>query len=77
MTPDQDRDVVVHQFTAVDALTGATIGERWSVWCGRESEGSFDSENEALAAARSIADERDAPVWLIQHGRTPTLLPTS
>jgi hypothetical protein len=71
VTPDHDRDIVVHAFAAVDALTGAPIGERWSVWCGRESQGSFDSEAEALAAAHAAADGRDALIWLIQEGRPP------
>jgi hypothetical protein len=69
MTPDHDRDVVVHQFTAIDALTGQALGDRWSVWAGRESEGSFDGEAEAIAAARAVADERGAPLWLLQEGR--------
>ena len=73
MTPDHDRDVVVHQFTAIDALTGQTLGDRWSVWSGRESEGSFATEAEALAAARGVADERGAPVWLVSTGGTPEL----
>ena len=75
LTPDHDRDVVVHQFTAVDALTGAPLGERWTVWSGRESEGAFDTEAEALAAARAVADERGAPIWLIQHGHPPFRVP--
>jgi hypothetical protein len=69
--PDQDRDIIVYQFTAVDALTGADLGARWTVWCGRESEGSFATEADALAAAHAIAGERGAAVWLIQHGREP------
>ena len=32
MTPDENRDVVVHAYTLVDALTGDPIGKRWSVW---------------------------------------------
>jgi hypothetical protein len=74
-TPDHDRDVIVHVFAAVDALTGQTLGDRWSVWCGRESVGSFVSEAEALAAARdAAADAGDRPVWLVQSGRPPKLV---
>jgi hypothetical protein len=51
LTPDERRDVVVHQFKAIDALTGDPVGERWSVWLGRDNEGSFDTEAEALAGA--------------------------
>jgi hypothetical protein len=61
---DANRDVFVHAFTLVDALTGEAIGERWSVWIGPDNEGSFDSEGEALAAALAIAVERGVPAWL-------------
>ena len=67
MTPDESRDVVVHAFTLVDALTGDQIGERWSVWLGRESQGSYDSEGAALDAARAIAGERGLPAWLMRE----------
>ena len=67
---DTDRDIVVHRFEAVDALTGQAIGDRWTVWFGRESEGSFDTEDEALATARALADETGRPAWLQEHGRT-------
>ena len=66
MTPDENRDVVVHAFTLVDALTGDPIGKRWSVWLGRESQGSYDSEGAALDTARTIAEERDLPAWLVR-----------
>ena len=49
MTPDPGRDVMVYQVAMVDALSGVSIGDRWTVWVGRESEGSFDSEAEAEA----------------------------
>jgi hypothetical protein len=75
LAPDHDRDVVVHAFAAVDALTGEALGEGWSVRCGRESTGSFDSEDEALAAARAAAaDAGDRPVWLLRPGRPPVLV---
>ena len=73
MRPDHDRDVIVHVFAAVDALTGNEVGERWSVWCGRESAGSFDSEDAALAAARAEA-AGDRPVWLLRPGQPPQLV---
>ena len=75
MEPDHDRDVVVHVFAAVDALTGEGLGDRWSVWCGRESAGSYDNESDALAAAReAAADAGDRPVWLLRAGRPPRLV---
>jgi hypothetical protein len=73
-SPDHDRDVIVHRFMAVDALTGAEIGDRWSVWCGRDSEGAFDTEGEAFAAAFALAGDREVPIWLIQTGLAPTQL---
>ena len=74
MRPDPDRDILVHVFDAIDALTGEHQGERWSVWCGRESVGSFDSEDEALAAARAEAATVDRPVWLMRPGQPPQLV---
>jgi hypothetical protein len=68
VTPDANRDVVVHAFTLVDALTGEAVGDRWSVWIGRDREGSFDNEGDALARARAIADERGVPAWLVRAG---------
>lgn len=73
-TPDQDRDVIVHGITLVDALTGTPVGHRWSVWIGREHEGSFDTEGDALALALEVAGERGLPAWLVRDGRPPTAI---
>jgi hypothetical protein len=70
VTPDHDRDIVIHRFSALDALTGAAIGDRWSVWLGRESRGTFADEGQALAEARALTEETGRPVWLQDHGRT-------
>jgi hypothetical protein len=70
LTPDESRDVIVHAFTLVDALAGDPVGERWSVWLGQENEGSFDSEDDALAAARAIAEEHGVAAWLRRANRT-------
>ena len=72
LTPDQNRDVIIHAFTLIDALSGETLGERWSVWLGRDNEGSFESEGEALSAARAIADECGRPAWLRKSGQPMT-----
>jgi len=74
MKPDDDRDIIIHVFTLVDALTGERLGERWSVWCGRESAGAFESEADAIAAARAAAEESARPVWLVRAGREPSLV---
>ena len=42
---------MVYHVAMIDALSGASIGDRWTVWVGTESEGSFDSEAEAVSAA--------------------------
>jgi hypothetical protein len=72
--PDDERDIIIHVFVLVDALTGDELGERWSVWCGRESAGAFESEAEALAAARAAAEDSHRPVWLLRTGQPPSLL---
>jgi hypothetical protein len=74
VTPDPDRDIIVQAFDAIDALTGERQGERWSVWCGRESVGSFDAEDDALAAARDEAAAAARPVWLMRPGQPPQLV---
>jgi hypothetical protein len=66
MTPDPSRDIVVYHFPAVDALSGDAIGDRWSIWIGRESYGAFDREGDALGEARALAEETGRPAWLIQ-----------
>jgi hypothetical protein len=68
VTPDPDRDVVVHHFTAIDALTGETVGDRWTVWVGRESEGAFDTESDAVIAACDLAASHGVPAWLQEDG---------
>jgi hypothetical protein len=65
------RDVIVHRFAAVDALTASTLGDRWSVWLGAESHGSFDNEAEALDVARALAAETGRSAWLNDDGNPP------
>ena len=74
MKPDDDRDIIIHVFTLVDALTGEGLGERWSVWCGRERAGAFESEADAIAAARAAAEDSGRPVWLVRPGGAPSLV---
>jgi hypothetical protein len=66
MTPDPDRDVMVYQVAMIDALGGASIGDRWTVWVGAESEGSFDSEAEAVVVATQLAEDHGRPAWLVR-----------
>ena len=65
MTPDPERDVMVYQVAMVDALSGASIGDRWTVWVGAESEGSFEDEAAAVAAAVRLAADHGRPAWLV------------
>ena len=60
----------MHRFTLVDALTGEEVGERWSVWLGREAEGSFDAENEALATARRLVEQTGRDAWIGEQDGT-------
>jgi hypothetical protein len=74
MTPDPRRDVMVYQSAMVDALSGASIGDRWTVWVGTESEGSFDSEAEAVGTAVELAEDHGRPAWLVsENGATRAL----
>ena len=68
MTPDPQRDVMVYQVAMIDALSGVSIGDRWTVWVGPESEGSFESEAEAIAIASQLADDHGRAAWLVKDG---------
>jgi hypothetical protein len=65
---------MVYQVAMVDALSGVSIGDRWTVWIGPESEGSYDSEGEAIESAIALADEHQRPAWLTREGGRPILL---
>jgi hypothetical protein len=65
---------MVYQVVMVDALSGVSIGDRWTVWVGTENEGSYDDEAEAIGAAVSLAAEHGRPAWLTREGRQPILL---
>ena len=70
MTPDPRRDVMVYQVAMVDALGGAALGDRWSVWLGTESQGSFETEAKAIDVARQLAIAEHRPAWLMpESGR--------
>ena len=74
MTPDPRRDVMVYQVAMLDALSGVSIGDHWTVWVGRESEGSFDSESEAVSIATQLANDYGRPAWLVKEGGAPIAL---
>jgi hypothetical protein len=74
MTPDPHRDVMVYQVAMIDALGGASLGDRWTVWVGTESEGSFDSEAEAVATATQLAEDHGRPAWLVRGRGDATAL---
>jgi hypothetical protein len=74
MTPDPRRDVMVYQVAMVDALSGVSIGDRWTVWVGTESEGSFGSEAEAVTIATQIASDHGRPAWLVKDGSAAVAL---
>ena len=74
MVPDPARDVMVYEVEMVDALEGASIGDRWTVWVGSESEGSFDSEAEAVAAATQLANGYGRSAWLVKGNGSTTAL---
>jgi hypothetical protein len=74
MTPDPRHDVMVYQVSMIDALSGASIGDRWTVWVGTESEGSFDSEAEAVMVATQLAGEHGRLAWLVPASGEPTAL---
>ena len=68
MTPDPEHDVMVYQVSMIDALGGASIGDRWSVWVGRDNEGVFDNESEAVTIAVGLAIDNGRPAWLVKDG---------
>jgi len=68
MIPDPGHDVMVYHVAMLDALSDVSIGDRWTVWVGQESAGSFDSEAEAVAVAAQLADDHGRPAWLVKEG---------
>jgi hypothetical protein len=74
MTPDPRRDVMVYQVAMIDALSGVSMGDRWTVWVGTESEGSFGSEAEAVGFATELAADHGRPGWLVRDGGETTVL---
>ena len=74
MTPDPEHDVMVYAVEMLDALSSVSIGDRWTVWLGRESEGSFESEAEAVAAAVQLANDHGRTAWLIRLDRAAVAL---
>jgi hypothetical protein len=74
MTPDPRHDVMVYRVAMVDALSGASIGDRWTVWVGAESEGSFEGEAEAVTLATELAADHGRPAWLVKEGGTTVAL---
>jgi hypothetical protein len=74
MIPDPALDVMVYQVAMVDALSGVSIGDRWTVWWGAESEGSFEDQMEAVAAALALAAEHGRPAWLTTESGETKLL---
>ena len=68
MTPDPLRDVMVYQVAMIDALGDASLGDRWTVWLGTESQGSFETEAEAIGVARQLAITEERPAWLVPEG---------
>jgi hypothetical protein len=74
VTPDYERDIVVFEFAAVDALTGEAGGLRWSVWIGRETDGAFESEAGALAHAAELATASGRSAWMVRDGLAPRLI---
>ena len=61
----------MYHFIAVDALSDSTLGDRWSLWLGDESHGSFDNEADAVDAARALAAETGRSAWLNEEGNPP------
>ncbi len=74
MRPDPERDVMVYLVAMVDALSGVSIGDRWTVWAGMESEGSFEDESEAIALAMELAHDTGRLAWLVKDGGAPVRL---
>ena len=65
---------MVYQVAMVDAISGVSLGDRWTVWIGTESEGSYDDEAEAIGSAVSLAAEHGRPAWLTREAGPPVLL---
>ena len=65
---------MVYHVAMIDALSGASIGDRWTVWVGTESEGAFDSEAEAVSAAIQLADDQGRSAWIVKEDGSASAL---
>jgi len=61
--PNTSRDVIVHFFERYEGhLEFQSV---WTVWVGPNQEAEFFDQFEAMRFARSLADERRLPAWLL------------
>lgn len=61
--PNQSRDVIVHFSERCQSRNDCVA--IWTVWLGANQEAEFEDQYEAMRYARSIADERQLPAWLL------------
>ncbi len=68
-TPDEDCDVIVHQFRQVGENGAAR--DTWAVWIGDEKQGERDSLKSATELACHLATLHSRPAWLIDETGYP------
>lgn len=61
--PNQSRDVIVHFTERCESRNDCKA--IWTVWMGASEQGEFDDQFEAMRFARSLADERQLPAWML------------
>jgi len=61
--PNQSRDVILHFSERCESPNDCT--PIWTVWIGASQEAEFNDQFEAMRFARSLADERQLPAWML------------
>jgi hypothetical protein len=61
--PNQSRDVILHFSERCESPNDCT--PVWTVWLGASQEAEFHDQFEAMRFARSLADERQLPAWML------------
>lgn len=61
--PNQSRDVIVHFSERCESRNDCKAV--WTVWLGADQAAEFEDQFEAMRYARSLADERQLPAWLL------------
>lgn len=65
LRPDEDNDVICHQFRLRDGR------DTWTIWLGRHKQGDRDTLNGAIELACDVAAIHSRPAWMLDETGYP------